>query len=378
MEKHINKINNEYKKIEKIDEDKKEKGIHKFLKMKDNIEEKTHLLDNEYYMLYPSYNDPNFNVKISEKKEFYDTKYDGTIHDVTKQGDILCNSNFELNTHQLFVRNFLSSETPYNSLLLYHGLGSGKTCSAITIAEEMRDYMKQMNITQRIIIVASPNVQENFKLQLFDERKLKYINNEWNMSSCTGIKFINEVNPIKNKNIKKENIIKQVKKIINSSYLFMGYVEFSNFIKKKSIIDTNVSDKKKELLKKKKLNKFFNNRLIIIDEVHNIRVSDDNNNKKVAKELSNLVNYVDSMRLLLLSATPMYNNYKEIIWLINLMNKNDNRFKININDIFDKKGDFKILNNKEVGKELFLRKWLFCSINGIHFMLRPLKVCQAQ
>ena len=44
----------------------------------------------------------------------------------------------------------MSAQTPYNSLLLYHGLGTGKTCSAITVAEEMRDYLKQLKIFQRI------------------------------------------------------------------------------------------------------------------------------------------------------------------------------------------------------------------------------------
>ena len=52
---------------------------------------------------------------------------------------------FELSPHQLFVKNFLSSQTPYNSLLLFHGLGTGKTCSAIGITEEHRDYIKQTN-----------------------------------------------------------------------------------------------------------------------------------------------------------------------------------------------------------------------------------------
>ena len=368
MDKYIKKVNNEYEKYENNIKDGKkdnEKALNLFLKKKDAIESKTHTINNDYNMLYPSYNDPNFNVKISEKKEFYDTKYNGSVENVLIHGDKLCNAKFELNTHQLFVRNFLSSQTPYNSLLLYHGLGTGKTCSAITIAEEMRDYMNQMNITQRIIVVASPNVQENFKLQLFDERKLMYDREkrEWNLNSCTGNKFINEINPIKNKNVsiddeenERKRIVKQVNKIINTSYLFMGYVEFSNFIKKKSTIDSDVSEQKKKKLRRKKLNKFFNNRLIIIDEVHNIRVSDDNNNKKVANELYKLVSHVDNMRLLLLSATPMYNNYKEIVWLINLMNMNDNRFTVETKDIFDKNGNFKIINGKEVGKELFLRK----------------------
>ena len=119
--------------------------------------------------LYPSLNDPNFNIKIAERKEFYDTKYNGEIKNVSEEAERLCNAEFELSPHQIFVRNFLSFQTPYNSLLLYHGLGTGKTCSAITVAEEMREYTKQMGISKKIIIVASPNVQENFKLQLFDE-----------------------------------------------------------------------------------------------------------------------------------------------------------------------------------------------------------------
>ena len=76
---------------------------------------------------------------------------------------------FSLLTHQNIVRDYINLLTPYRGLLLYHGLGSGKTCSAISVAEEMREYNKQMGIGKRIIVVASPNVQENFKVQLFDE-----------------------------------------------------------------------------------------------------------------------------------------------------------------------------------------------------------------
>lgn len=88
--------------------------------------------------LYPSLNDPFFNKKIAEKKEFNDTRYNGEVLDISKQAEKLCNSEFELSPHQQFVKNFLSLYTPYNSLLLYHGLGSGKTCSAIGIAEDMK------------------------------------------------------------------------------------------------------------------------------------------------------------------------------------------------------------------------------------------------
>ena len=79
-----------------------------------------------------------------------------------------------------------------------------------------------------------------------------------------------------------------------------------------AIKDTKITSAQKKQLQKKKLQKIFNQRLIVIDEVHNIRKTDDNANKRIAVELTKLVESVDYLRLLLLSATPMYNSYKEI------------------------------------------------------------------
>jgi len=309
----------------------------------------------EYDTLYPSLDDPNFNIKISQRKEFNDNKYDGTIYDdIEEQASKLCDSDFELVPHQSFVRNFLSFQTPYNSLLLYHGLGTGKTCSAISVSEEMRTYLKQLGMTQKIIVVASPNVQENFKLQLFDSRKLKLVDGLWNLTACTGNKYLKEINPMNMKGLTKENVILQIKKIINNSYLFLGYIEFANYIVKKSASDSEEGSKKETI---RKLQKNFSNRLIIIDEVHNIRIGDEKQDKRVAQELMKLVKYVDNLRLLFLSATPMYNSYKEVVWLLNIMNMNDRRSTIEINDVFDKNGNLLIgPDGEKIGEEIIRRK----------------------
>ena len=42
--------------------------------------------------------------------------------------------------HQKVVRDYLNLYTPYRGLLLYHGLGSGKTCTSIAIAEGMKSH----------------------------------------------------------------------------------------------------------------------------------------------------------------------------------------------------------------------------------------------
>jgi len=255
---------------------------------------------------------------------------------------------------QAFVRNFLSFQTPYNSLLLFHGLGSGKTCSAIGVCEEMREYMIQMGINKKIMIVASPNVQDNFKLQLFDERKLKKVDGIWNISGCASNNLLKEINVSNSQDMTKEMIVSSVKKLINTYYDFYGYTQFSNEI------DKYIENKEtfmKDAVLIKRLQNVFSDRLIVIDEVHNIRIDKETTNKNITKNLMLLVSIVNGIRLLLLSATPMFNNYTEIIWLLNLMNANDKRGIIHISDVFDKHGYFKKdKDGNEIGKELLIRK----------------------
>jgi len=325
------------------------KECNRFLLKKEVIEGKC-LSENH---LYPNLNDKEFNIKISSKKEFSDTKYDGDIHtDIASYADKLAKADFELQPHQAFVKNFMSAQTPYNSLLLYHGLGSGKTCSAIGVCEEMRDYMKQMGITKRIIIVASENVQDNFKVQLFDERRLKNIDGLWVHKGCIGNKLIKEINPMNMRGLTKDKIITQIRNLINSYYLFTGYDQFANYIN--NTMNPGATDASELTINEKgirRLRNEFDERLIVIDEVHNIRKTDDNKNKKVANFLEVLVKCAENMRLLLLSATPMYNSYKEIIWLLNLMNINDRRGYIETKDVFDSYGKF-----KPGGQDLLIKK----------------------
>lgn len=311
--------------------------------------------ENEF--LYPHLDDPNFNIKITNKKEFDETQFpEKTKKDfknIKRISNKTCkNKEFELSTQQMFVRNFMSFQTPYNSLLIYHGLGTGKTCSSINVCEEMRSYLKQIGIKKKIIIVANINVLENYKLQLFDERKLELINGYWNIKACIGNKFIKEVNPMNMKGLTKESVVKQINKLIKQSYTFMGYTKFANHIDR-IIRKVSISKDDDATSKEKKINAIkneFSDRLIVIDEVHNIRTA-ENDLKRTSQNFIDLVRYAENTKLLLLTATPLYNNYDEIIWLLNLMNANDKRFEIKKNDIFKKNGDF-----VEGGKELLIQK----------------------
>ena len=84
-------------------------------------------MDKSKDTIYPDIKDKNsidrfeFNIPIIREKD-------------------TCNSkDFKLAPYQIFLKNLISNDTPYNSILLYHGTGSGKTCSAVGIAENFRD-----------------------------------------------------------------------------------------------------------------------------------------------------------------------------------------------------------------------------------------------
>ena len=57
------------------------------------------------------------------------------------------NSEFNLLTHQKVVRDYINLITPYRGLLILHGLGSGKTCTSIAIAEGMKTDKKIVLMT---------------------------------------------------------------------------------------------------------------------------------------------------------------------------------------------------------------------------------------
>ena len=385
--------------------------------------------------LYPHINNPNFNNIIYSKKEFNDSKYSEKTEDdyknnIIKISESMCNNKqFELDPHQLFVKNFLSMETPYNGLLLHHGLGTGKTCSAISICEEMRKYYNLMGLKKKIIVVCSKQLQENFKGQIFDPKRLPNnpINGYWNLKTCVGPSLLKEINPTNMRNMSRDKIIRYMNKIINTGYVFYGYTKFKNVLfegifpelkSKKNkqgggsekgessdedygsdlsidgednkqiyeddhdkSFDLIFSKREIEERKKKYFKKYYSNCTLVIDEVHNLRIenirpdweldkkykkkAEKKKQKKIDKEASkyirDLITYADNLKLILLSATPMFNKSKEIIWLLNLLNLNDGRFPIKHSDVFDKNDELKepegsdILKHKSIGYISYIR-----------------------
>ena len=93
---------------------------------------------------YPEFNDPNFYEKIYTKKEFYKNE----IPVQTKTAEEICKAMpFELAPQQQFLRNYISVDTPYNGVLIYHKTGVGK-CLAYDTPVLMRsgEFKKVQNL----------------------------------------------------------------------------------------------------------------------------------------------------------------------------------------------------------------------------------------
>lgn len=87
--------------------------------------------------LFPSWVVKNFKKYKIPKEENIDDNLD------------LCNIKEEkinLRNYQLFLSKFLNFNSPFNSILLYHGMGSGKTATAINIYNNLYNYDPNWNV----------------------------------------------------------------------------------------------------------------------------------------------------------------------------------------------------------------------------------------
>ena len=129
---------------------------------------------------------------------------------------------------------------------------------------------------------------------------------------------------------------RKANRIINSYYNFFGYGEFVSIYKKMEDSIKVVDKKEKMLQLKSKLNEKFSDSVIIIDEAHNITPRDntygellkraelkggsyndfkeglkltksESEGKEVSGILMKIIKMVDNMKIILLSASPMYN-----------------------------------------------------------------------
>lgn len=317
--------------------------------------------------LYPSTNDPDFIGKLMHRQEFAENLQD-SIGEQQAQGVNPCDSQeeFELTPVQRFVSRFLSPQSPYVSALLYHGVGVGKTCAAITTAEEyLRAYPRES-----VFIIAPRNIQPGFRRTIYDDESLTIgVDSAPNsLKGCTGNSYLKRTGMEYER--EKSIVSRRINHSINSRYTILGYIQFYRYIQ--SILDKvpkSLSDERREQEEIKLLRQEFSGRLVIIDEAHNLRdapgetdadnldgaggdaeLTEAKAGKRLTPALIQVIKAAEGMKLMLLTGTPMYNNYREIIFILNLLLLNDKRATLSERDIFTPTGNFRPGGEEKLGK----------------------------
>ncbi len=273
-------------------------------------------IEDEDRVYYPSIEDPDFRDKLMALKEINMhriSKYDdiNSIEDFEKKANELCKG-FDKSFFQYLMGHYLSYRMPYKSMLIYYSVGVGKTCTAITIAENFLISHNSYD-EPKIWVIMPQAVEEGFKQQIFKKMDYKYISNQ-----CTGDLYAKLGNI--NDSLSDIEVDKRIKKIIKSRYNIFTYEGFATFY------ENNYTAK----------GKIASDKIIIVDEAHNIRQGNSEDKKRVYNTLTEIAKTGINNKLILLSATPMYNEPTDIFDLIELLLLNDKRtdYKIPAN-IFD-------------------------------------------
>ena len=260
----------------------------------------------DFKLIYPEHGETNFSNRLTELPE-YDIFYKKPISPISSQEefekyvDNAC-TGFEKTLYQHFVQHYLSRRSPYKSLLLFHGLGSGKTCSAITIAESLLlDHSQKEE--PKILVISPSALQTSFEEQIFAYSRFLDYGDEALQNQCTEDTYRKLIYGTKDKLV----IKKRIQQLIHSRYQFITYDGLVTYLKNRN-------------------NEPVRDKVIIVDEAHNLRQNEVE--KAAAEALVNLVENGQRNRLVLLSATPMYNEPNEIFWLLSLLIKNDKRTNI--------------------------------------------------
>ena len=259
------------------------------------------------------------------------------------ENDISCESLYggddsasvALLTHQKIVRDYLNIYSPYRGLLLFHGLGSGKTCSSIAIAEGLKTFKK--------IVVMTP---ASLRMNYIEEMKTKcgdlmYKKNQYwefiesrgnpelthvlsQILMLTDDKFVRSnggawmVNVTKPSNYETEltpsqrvRVDRQIDEMINTKYEFINY--------------NGLRAEKLKSMTEGYTHNPFDNSVVIIDEAHNFVSRIVNKLKRptsMAYRLYNFLLSAQNAKVVLLTGTPIINYPNEIGVLFNILRGN--------------------------------------------------------
>ena len=234
---------------------------------------------------------------------------------------------------QEFIRHFFTPENPIKGMLLYHSVGTGKTCTAI--ASATTTFEKQ---GYTILWVTKTTLKNDIWKNMFEQVCNETIRN----------KLINNEIVIPKENAKRMRLLSK-----SWSIRPMSYKQFTNLVSKENKMY-------QALVKKNGATDPLQKTLLIIDEAHKLyseiggmSTLEKPNMKILHETIMNSYNVsgVNSVKLLLMTATPITNNPMELIKLLNLCKPFEEQMPTIFEDFSDKylneQGTFSNLGKSE-------------------------------
>ena len=274
---------------------------------------------------YPEPNDKELLTKIFKKREYYYHKVPErekmeTYEEVQKYRDQNCREGEIIpREQQSIIPNFINPNTPYTGVILMHGTGSGKTGSAILIAEQFKEQVKKYN-TKIYVIVPGPNTRDNFKTEILNWTGETYLKNKNILNQMT--------------KVEKEREYKIALYAAQQYYRIMSYKTFYKKVLGEKIIENKLSEDNKikknykkntegEIERELVIDRITNmdNALLIVDEAHNL------SGNEYGEALKKIIKNSQNLRVILLTATPMINLADEIVDLLNFLRPLDDQIQ---------------------------------------------------
>lgn len=224
---------------------------------------------------YPNITDDDFYKKINDIYSKYKVRKEN------KTLETICYpKEFKLQLPQQFLSEFINPKTPYMGVLVYHRIGSGKTCTSVRIAEKWKK-------NKRIVVVVPASLKNNYRNEL--------------RSLCADDNYLKDYE--RNELIKLNPTDERYKEIIDmSNERIDKYYEIYSYNKFVDLINAGELNLK--------------NTLLIVDEIQNMVSESGTFYNTLYKAIHSAPN---DLRIVLLSATPMFDKPHELALTINLL-----------------------------------------------------------
>ena len=239
-------------------------------------------------------------------------------------------------THQEIIRDYINLYSPYRGLLIYHGLGAGKTCGSIGIAEGLKNDKQiyimtpaslQMNYVKELKKCGDPLYRTNQYWEFVETNDNRELEEALQKVLGLSLKFIKrqrgawmvDVKKKSNYNILSEDqqksLDKQINEMIMKKYRFFRY---------NGMRLDHLTKLEQEAEEEHGRSNPFDHKVVIIDEAHNFvsRIVNKLKSKKTKSLSVKLYQYLmDAIdcRVVFLTGTPMINYPNEIGILFNML-----------------------------------------------------------